>query len=102
MISWANNAASDPIKEVVLCAGDGHNAGQGLEALVPDHIMQFARDDEQRSIPAIARDADATASIERLLSEVPTTHQLLLGDSRESVAELPENSVHLAITSPPY
>ena len=64
--------------------------------------MELARRDTQRSIPAIARDAEATARIERLLNEVPTTHRLLLGDSREVVAELPNESVHLAITSPPY
>lgn len=102
MISWANNETSDPIGEVVLCPGDLQNVGQGLEALVPNHLMQFARDDEQRSIPAIAKDADASASIERVLCEMPTTHRLLLGDSRKSVAELPEKSIHLAITSPPY
>ena len=64
--------------------------------------MSLARSDEKRSIPAIARDAEATAGIERLLKEVPTTHRLLLGDSRQAVAGLPEESVHLAITSPPY
>lgn len=64
--------------------------------------MDLARSDAQRSIPAIARDADATARIERLLNEVPTTHRLLLGDSREIVTELPQESIHLAITSPPY
>ncbi|MCY4652002.1 MAG: site-specific DNA-methyltransferase [Dehalococcoidia bacterium] len=64
--------------------------------------MEFARDDEQRSIPAIAKDSDATAQISALLGELPTTHRLLMGDSREVVPSLPENSVHLAITSPPY
>ena len=64
--------------------------------------MELVRRDAQRSIPAIARDADATARIEGLLSEVPTTHRLLLGDSRDIVAELPKESVQLAITSPPY
>ena len=73
-----------------------------LEDLVPSHLMELARRDTQRSIPAIARDGEATARIERLLNEVPTTHRLLLGDSREIVAELPNESVHLAITSPPY
>ena len=90
------------MKEVVVCGGDSHSVGRNLEDLVPGHLMEFAREDSQRSIPAIARDADETARIERLLSEVPTTHRLLLGDSRESVAELPKESVHLAITSPPY
>ena len=91
-----------PVRELVISAGDPESVGDDLEELVPDHLMDLARSDAQRSIPAIARDADATARIERLLSEVPTTHRLLLGDSREIVTGLPQNSVHLAITSPPY
>ena len=88
--------------DLVVRRGDPGSVGSDLEELVPAHLMDLARGDAQRSIPAMAKDADATERIERLLSEVPTTHRLLLGDSRESVAELPEESVHLAITSPPY
>lgn len=102
MTPWVNRETSDPNREIVLRAGNVQHAGQALEVLVPDHLMQFARDNKQRSIPTIAKDANATASIERLLCEVPTTHRLFWGDSRELVAELPEESVHLAITSPPY
>lgn len=91
-----------PVRELVIRSGDPESVGDSLEKLVPDHLMNLARSDAQRSIPAIARDADATAGIERLLNEVPTTHRLLLGDSREILSELPQNSVHLAITSPPY
>ena len=64
--------------------------------------MDFARRDAQRSIPAIARDPDATARIERLLRTIPTRHELILGDSRIKVPELSAESIHLAITSPPY
>ena len=74
----------------------------GLERLVPQHLMDYVREDPQRSIPAIARDAETTGDIEDLLKEVPTKHRLLLGDSRKIVPDLPEESVHLAITSPPY
>lgn len=74
----------------------------GLERLVPQHLMDCVREDPQRSIPAIARDAEITGDIEDILKEVPTTHRLLLGDSRKIVPDLPEESVHLAITSPPY
>lgn len=91
-----------PVRELVIRSGDPESVGDSLEKFVPDHLMNLARSDAQRSIPAIARDADATAGIERLLNEVPTTHRLLLGDSREILSELPQNSVHLAITSPPY
>ena len=87
------------MREVVAYGGSPH---ADLESLVPGHLMESARLDAQRSIPAIARDKDATRRIDSLLREVPTTHRLLLGDSRELVANLPEESVHLAITSPPY
>ena len=90
------------MREVLVRCGDQQWVGNDLEAIVPGYLMEFAREDVQRSIPSMAKDADATARIESLLSEVPTTHQLLLGDSRITVAQLPERSVHLAITSPPY
>ena len=102
MVHGSNSGAVDPMRELVVRCGDPERAGDDLEVWVPGHLMKFARGDPQRSIPAIARDADATAKIGRLLSEVPTTHRLLLGDSRETTGELPEESVHLAITSPPY
>ena len=40
------------------------------------------------------------AAIEAAVVEVPTCHQLLLGDAR--IAKLPAASVHLVVTSPPY
>ena len=89
-------------REHVVHSGDQGRAGVELDELVPRRLMDLARLDEQRSIPAIAKDMEATALIGGMLSELPTTHRLLLGDSRELVASLPENSVHLAITSPPY
>ena len=90
------------MRDVVICRGDPDSTGSELEELVPAHLMELARRDAHRSIPAIAKDVNETERIERLLSEVPTTHRLILGDSRQSVTELPEESVHLAITSPPY
>ena len=92
----------DLVRELVVSRGDPGRVASDLEDLVPCHLMELARRDTQRSIPAIARDTEATARIELLLNEVPTIHRLLLGDSREIVAELPKESVHLAITSPPY
>ena len=90
------------MREVLIHSGDQSNFGLDLDGFVPERLMEFARKDEQRSVPAIARDPDATSQINGMLSELPTTHRLLLGDSREVVPSLPENSVHLAITSPPY
>ena len=90
------------MRDLVVQRGDPESVGSDLEELVPGQLMEFARCDTLRSIPAIARDAEMTARIQRLLSSVPTTHRLLLADSRKAVTELPEESVHLAITSPPY
>ena len=89
-------------REVVVHGGDQANTGVALDKLVPNRLMEFARVDEQRSVPAIAKDSEATAQINGILSELPTTHRLVLGDSRDVVPSLPENSVHLVITSPPY
>ena len=93
---------SDRRRSLVVHIGDSSSAGNDLEKLVPRHIMEYVRRETSRSIPAIAKCADTTALIEQLLREIPTTHRLVLNDSRETVATLPEDSVHLAITSPPY
>ena len=77
-------------------------SGQKLEELIPEKILHFARQDEQRSIPALARRADELGQIQGILEKLPTAHEFLLGDSRNLVAQIPDNSVHLAITSPPY
>ena len=55
----------------------------------------------RRDLPKLARDPSATARIEALLTEVPTRHELFLGDSR-SVPPLAPESIHLVVTSPPY
>lgn len=92
----------DQLREVLVRRGEPYNLSDDFDALIPAQLMEFARNDAQRSIPAIARDPKATARIQELLSEVPTTHRLIMGDSRAVVTDLPAESVHLAITSPPY
>ena len=91
-----------PEGELVIESGRLDYQGMSLDELVPCGLLPRAHLNEQKSIPAIARDKLAIASIEKMLPQLPTTHRLLLGDSRDVVARLPENSVHLAITSPPY
>jgi DNA modification methylase len=55
----------------------------------------------QRGVPAIARDRALCGAVEGALAGVPTTHTLVLGDARK-LDELPDQSVHLVVTSPPY
>src|SRR5262245_23003437 len=52
-------------------------------------------------IPNLARDRRAMQRIESAVRSLPTTHSLILGDARAASA-LPEQSIHLVVTSPPY
>lgn len=72
-----------------------------LEALVPDKAIALARRDEQKAIPALARDSNLIQAIEQAVRQVPTRHELILGDSRH-MEHVPDESVHLVVTSPPY
>ncbi len=52
-------------------------------------------------IPKLARDRAAIHKIEAAVRRLSTSHDLILGDARAASA-LPERSVHLVVTSPPY
>ena len=52
-------------------------------------------------IPALARDAKASTVLFQKQAAFPTRHTLYLGDARQMV-EVPPESVHLVVTSPPY
>ncbi len=55
----------------------------------------------QSAIPELAKDEVATRDIETILPTLPTSHEMRRGDARE-LEFLPDNSVHLVLTSPPY
>lgn len=82
-------------RENVLVAADSPD----LEAFLPDEVR--ALPNAQTTIPRIARDPTMTARIEAVLPDLPTHHDLHLGDARELDFLAPE-SVHLVVTSPPY
>jgi len=54
----------------------------------------------QTALPALAKNCDAMARIAESLKSVPTTHHLIRADAR--AVDLPDESVHLVVTSPPY
>jgi modification methylase len=70
-----------------------------LDQYLPKELLRF--ENEQTGIPALAKDAKRLAIIERCLHSIPTSHMLYQRDSRD-FQELPSNSVHLVVTSPPY
>jgi DNA modification methylase len=69
-----------------------------LAEYVPRQLEDVA--DPQTALPRIAKDRKLTALIESAVGEIPTQHDLRLGDAR--AIEFPPESVHLVLTSPPY
>lgn len=57
--------------------------------------------DPQRDLPRIARDPKAATVLDQVVQQLPTEHQLILGDARH-MADIADKSVHLVVTSPPY
>ncbi len=69
-----------------------------LDDILPDALREFS--DINKALPKLAKDRDAISEIESLLHEIPTHHNLVLGDARS--LEIESGSVHLVVTSPPY
>lgn len=55
----------------------------------------------QSDLPRLARDPRVMAEIDRVVRTLPTTHVLAQQDARE-LSAIPDASVHLVLTSPPY
>jgi DNA modification methylase len=64
-----------------------------------DGLLALGKPDDV--IPKLARDRAAICKIEAAVRRLSTSHDLILGDARAASA-LPERSVHLVVTSPPY
>jgi len=77
------------------------SGSQDLELLVPLEALSLMRADPQTAIPAIARRPDLTNTIEAGVRGLSTNHQFWVGDAR-NLARIPDESVHLVVTSPPY
>jgi DNA modification methylase len=69
--------------------------------VVPAEALALASLDEQKAIPALAKDPRMTSAIEQAVRKLPTDHELILGDSRH-LEQIPDESIHLVVTSPPY
>ncbi|RMG77543.1 MAG: site-specific DNA-methyltransferase [Chloroflexi bacterium] len=74
----------------------------GLELRVPDEANLIAKELNQKAIPAIAKDTLLAEQIEKAVQQLPSTHELIVDDSRSALASIPDASVHLVVTSPPY
>jgi DNA modification methylase len=72
-----------------------------IEEDVEQLLSEFSGANLDLAIPQLARDRVAIQRIESVVQHLPTSHELILGDARTASA-LPEGSVHLVVTSPPY
>jgi DNA modification methylase len=70
-----------------------------LERFLPPEVWPLTN--HQTDLPRIARDPKLTSAIAVRLREIPTTHDLYRHDARD-LTFVPNESVHLVVTSPPY
>ncbi len=70
-----------------------------LSGLLPGELVE--RTVTQQLFPSIAKDRVITQKIEAAAQQVPTQHRLYNADARR-MTFLADESVHLALTSPPY
>lgn len=69
-----------------------------LVEFVPKELRNLK--DPQTDMPRIAKDPQLMALVESAIREIPTSHEVNVGDARE--CDLEPSSVHLVLTSPPY
>jgi DNA modification methylase len=70
-------------------------------ALLPGRVADLLASNVQTALPAIARDPEITQVVESVAGRLATSHQLSCGDARR-MKHVPDASVHLVVTSPPY
>ncbi len=70
-----------------------------LREFAPALLMEI--EGTQSDIPRLAKDPVAIGDIEAALPALPTRHTMHLGDARE-LGFIPDQSIHLVLTSPPY
>jgi DNA modification methylase len=68
---------------------------------IPQDILSTVHIRGQKAIPALAKDSHALERIQSVVQNLPTQHRLFEGDSRH-LEVIPDASVHLVVTSPPY
>jgi DNA modification methylase len=79
----------------------GQTPEDDLEKLVPAEAWALAEADTQRAMPAVAKDAALMANIEHTVRQITSQHRIVCGDARD-LSTIPDESVHLVVTSPPY
>ena len=69
---------------------------------MPDELWEVVGEHRhQKALPLIARTPELAAVAEQSARSLPSEHRGFVGDSRH-LDHLPDGSVHLVVTSPPY
>ena len=80
----------------------GRQVNGQLREYVPGELWKIVEEHgHQKALPLIARTPTLSSMAEEAARTVPSQHRIKLGDSR-TWDDLPEGSVHLIVTSPPY
>ncbi len=72
---------------------------ENVARFLPDKLSNL--DNPQMDIPRIAKNEVLLQQIEFAVQQIPTAHHLYQADSRK-LSFIPDESVHLVVTSPPY
>lgn len=75
------------------------NVKDDHSAFLPEEVRNLAN--PQKDIPRLAKDHNILKEIEASIQQIPTTHNLFQDDARK-LSFIPDESVHLVMTSPPY
>lgn len=81
------------------CLPDFDFKATEIRSYLPNPVRHLKN--PQIDIPRIAKDSKLTDLIESAVQRISTSHDLYVGDSRNTPF-LKEKSVHLVVTSPPY
>lgn len=63
--------------------------------------MLLETKDLDKAIPTLAKDEREMQDIRDEVGKLPTQHRIIHGDARD-LSQIPDGSVHLVVTSPPY
>jgi DNA modification methylase len=74
-----------------------------IERLIRKYLPSLPLDQSElkTALPALAKDEKRIGAVHAALRETPTTHRLYRRDAR-FIDDLPDETVHLVVTSPPY
>lgn len=76
-----------------------------LQKYIPEsceYLPELTENELKSEIPNLARDQGKMGEVEQAVKSLPSHHELYQGDSREILKEFDDESVDLAVTSPPY